>query len=723
MHSFAQWAFMACILLITSQGFAESDVTLQADKLVWDAERTTLSGDGNVRIVYEGNWITADQASYNSETELIEARGNVLWGGEQGSGKGDFFSIDVETRTGYMLEAEITDNAGTRAWGERIEQVAPKTYVVYEGGFTPCDCPTPTASGWKVTVSRAKIKWRDWVAFANGFFWAKDIPILYVPGGYLPLLKKRKTGFLFPLLSYSARYGFTAEPGFFLTLGPSADLTTWVEYTTLGGWGATTEFRSKTRTGSEQFKFNFFDEASDAPYLTAEARDARTRWQLTAKVDETPWDLFRLGLNVNYLSDDTYESDFASSLADLTKTTAKSDLTISREFSGYASGIARVSATQALLGTTTTGSRAPNIWLRSDPLSFANLPIWLNLDGRYDRFYSYNNDLGDPWNPTAFDRQGHRLFGQAEVGAHIDPLPGLHTEAKAGGYGILRYRDLYTEVQDANDSSILHVTQTVVDVGGHVNFYVQHQTYWGVKFQNDYGLTMVRPGYELLWVKGQDTAQLPIEDLDAIASQLWFVPKFEALGDIAQVVDWQFEYRYPYVIESQAWIPLKQHVFDVGIDSKYVSFDAQTTFRPQRAQQTSLMRADASIQITPAKGHKITFGYAMQASDITTISWDAGRPSPYADDALSTEPYHEFLLSYNWTFYRFFGALTARRRLPLPGIDEPAWVERIFKIGYKDPCDCWSASVQVKDLPGTKADRVDVRVDLALIGGASSDPL
>ncbi len=76
-----------------------------------------------------------------------------------------------------------------------------------------------------VEVGDVDIVVEDRALFSGGVFRIKGVPIIYIPVGYVPIVSKRKTGFLFPVIGTSNLDGLTIQNRFFWAINRSHDVT------------------------------------------------------------------------------------------------------------------------------------------------------------------------------------------------------------------------------------------------------------------------------------------------------------------------------------------------------------------------------------------------------------------------------------------------------------------------------------------------------------------
>lgn len=706
---------MASLAYATALCAAERQVpyVIEADQLEWTKLGNVVHALGHVTVVRGDMHLRTTEVTVFADHHQIETTTPVQWRMGNNSGQASAASFNSQNQTGIFYNSEILIDDGTLLWGERIERLAPDEYVIDQGGFTPCACPQqgPYPS-WKISVRHAKVHWRENVRFRGGTFWGRRMPFLYLPAGYVPLPENRQSGLLIPRLAYSRRYGFSVKPGLFVALGDQADITLWSDYTTLGGFGAEAEARAVSARGSYTLGYDWFKEASDAPFLAEEGRGPSIRWALTSQFYEEPAELFRLSGDFRLLSDSRLNSDFADDLQDLSLTTSLSQVHISREYNSIGAAIIRLAASQALLDSSTTGSRAPNLRLWSDALHLQGLPFWLGVRTGYDHFSSYNQARGNLWNPNAYDQQARRLSAGIAAGGQVDPVPGLNLAGNIGVYSLWRDRTFYTQVSTnpyRTSRSTLAITSVAV---AHADASAEY----GLRFFNRAGSAALRPGLDTRWSRPTDNGSFAIEDLDSPAWQTWLIPRLYVDGDLAAEALWHYQLRYP-IAYAKSPRPLELWTHDLGLDVVWLSTNVRVW---QNAAAHNIPRIDNYTRVTPIKGHTFGAGFSRASTTFTQTEWDLGRGGAWANDVMPLSGYRELLLTYDWKIWRLFGNITGRRRYPQFAGHPAAWVEQSISLGYHDPCECLRVAAGWTDLPGVIADRLDIRIDFAVLGGVGN---
>lgn len=693
--------------LVATAAPLPDNMHIEAVHLDWDGDARTLTAQGDVRVLWDGNWLQAESVRLAPDQHRIEAEGNVRWGGADGRGAAGAVTFDTEARTGLLFDARIDAPDGSRIEGRRIARTAPDRYEVEDGLFTPCSCPEGVRTTWQIEVGKAVVDWRESVRFRHAVFRLWGAPVLWAPAGWLPLTESRTTGLLTPRVGYGRRYGLSLEPGVFVTLGPSADLTLFGRVVSAGGWGGRGELRGRTRTGSHRLGGDVFFEAADADYVRSENRDASARWRIDGRVDEHPWQLFRLQLQLDLLGDRNLDADFAGDLNALTRQAATSRLELSRELDGVGAGIARVAISQSLLNAQNTGSRTPSLRFRGDPWHLPGIPLWLSADMRFDQFSFQDPQLGRaPWDPRGLADGGRRFVAGPRAGLRVDPLPGLHVQSDAGIWFRERERTLHDPAtgnrREIADDRWLPWNET--------------RLWYGLQFRAGDARALLRPGVDLLWRGGSTPATTAIEDLDALDPGLWATPTLRAAGELGRL-DWDAAYRQPIRRHAgDAWRVLGVRSWEFGLGGAGLGLQTRLLY----ADGAGPAAGDLFGHWQIVAGQRIELGYARTLTGPAYArgsAWHSALPTAWADDPGQPVRSHDLAAGWRFRFWQFDGALGTRLRLPMAAGDGLQWVERSGSLTWRDRCDCWAITLSAQDLPGDRADRIDLRFDFAVLGG------
>jgi len=243
--------FLFCTLckLKNFEGKIQKDETfILADHVRQDVKNEIIWTWGKVRIRMENKTILADKVKINNKTGEGEARGNVVIESTDGSKlKANNSKFNIKNQKGKLFQT------GGRL-GERyyiksrvLSRLSEKHYKTKSGSLTTCTGKLPD---WLFEAESMDIINGDRAIFTGGVLKIRDIPILYIPVGYIPMNQKRKSGFLFPSTGYSAVDGTKWDNEFYWAINGHSDATFKLGYQGRRGFTPAIEYRYTPSPGT-----------------------------------------------------------------------------------------------------------------------------------------------------------------------------------------------------------------------------------------------------------------------------------------------------------------------------------------------------------------------------------------------------------------------------------------------------------------------------------------
>lgn len=238
--------------------------------LIVDSDNQSAEGkEGNRVVIHTGNVdvhygiyrLQADKITVFEASNRILAEGNVVFDqGEDQRITGTKADWNYKTKLGWFENSTgFTNqtNDGTIIYytASRVERVSLTEIVVYNGKFTACVDAVPK---WSFTAKKASIVTNQALKLKHPAFRIKDVAVLPLPYASISLKKRdRKSGFLTPTFGFSANKGFRLSTAYYLTLGPSADLTVRGDLYSSRGIGYGVDLRTRANSRS-YFDFGFY---------------------------------------------------------------------------------------------------------------------------------------------------------------------------------------------------------------------------------------------------------------------------------------------------------------------------------------------------------------------------------------------------------------------------------------------------------------------------------
>jgi LPS-assembly protein len=225
----------------------KEDTEISSDTLEYEKDSGAYFLKGNVEIKRGDLRLRADESYFDEKTTDALLMGGITFENKDLRIEADSAEINLNSRTGrihnsYMLikKENLHINAA------EMEKKGEKHYVLKKARVTACDAPVPA---WCFNMSDADVLIGDRIKAKHAVFRIKDIPVLYTPYLWAPILTERKTGLLFPQFGYYSDLGVFYRQPFFIVLADNRDATIRLDYYSDRGFGEGLEYRYVERGG------------------------------------------------------------------------------------------------------------------------------------------------------------------------------------------------------------------------------------------------------------------------------------------------------------------------------------------------------------------------------------------------------------------------------------------------------------------------------------------
>jgi LPS-assembly protein len=239
---------------------AGAPMLVQAAEIRYDYTNNTVAAVGNVQIYYNGSTVEADEVVYDQKTKRLQARGNVRM--TEPDGKityGQLIDLTDDYRDGFVDSLRLETPDDTRFAAVRADRVKGNYTVMQNGVYTacePCKDDPKKPPLWQIEAAR--------IIHDSGekmiYFEDARVEFFGMPMMYFPFMSQpdpsvtRKSGFLFPNITYSTAYGAGVEIPYFWALAPNYDLTTSLTTTSKEGELFQGVWRQRLADGSYSIK-------------------------------------------------------------------------------------------------------------------------------------------------------------------------------------------------------------------------------------------------------------------------------------------------------------------------------------------------------------------------------------------------------------------------------------------------------------------------------------
>jgi LPS-assembly protein len=364
----------------------EGLVDIEADELTYDRETQIYEAHGEVEVNRGDFSLKADHAQMNMATKELVAWGNVLLREGEDVIECQRLEVNTETRMGRIHQARIfLKDQNFHVVGREVEKLGENHYRIQDGSLTTCDAKRPP---WKFTVKELEVK----EAASRGFglakgpiFYLENIPVLYLPWGVFPVRQERQSGFLLPGAGYSQQFGPEFKNGFYWAFAKDMDATFYFDWLGDRGFKEGLEYRyalARETIGNANFYF------IDDQVLHKNRYAFFVQHQ-----QELPYDLYLKG-NVNHVSDHQYLRDFDDELPEEAKIDSRSSRQLrSVLFGGKDWGGFSFLTQGAVYDDLTkesndeTVQKLPQISFYAHPQSLFKTPLFYDLTSSYTHFW------------------------------------------------------------------------------------------------------------------------------------------------------------------------------------------------------------------------------------------------------------------------------------------------------------------------------------------------
>ncbi|UPQ87652.1 LPS assembly protein LptD [Vibrio sinaloensis] len=280
-------------------------VNVEADSL------EAINGDkatyrGNVIVVQGKKRMQADNVTLHQQDNIVVAEGNVTFSDGEVKTISDKATNNLNTE---LVELENTQYQFLcepgRGEAVYVAKTGKAVYEIEDGTIT--SCPEGDKS-WRMRASSIDIDQNEEEAtFYNPRFEVANVPVFYLPFLTVPIGDTRKTGFLYPTVSYGSKNGFVMEVPVYWNLAPNYDLETTLKYMQERGTQLNSEFRYLSDFGQSSIKSEYLHSDKKHP-------DKGARWGvqwLHSGIYDQNW---KIEADYSQVSDISYFSDIDSKI-------------------------------------------------------------------------------------------------------------------------------------------------------------------------------------------------------------------------------------------------------------------------------------------------------------------------------------------------------------------------------------------------------------------------
>lgn len=280
-------------------------INVEADKL--EAIRgQSATYSGNVVVQQGQRQIRANQVTLQQPDNIVLAEGDVIFRDGQVKAQSERvtnqLNLDQITLENTQYQFLCQPIRGHAAY---VAKTGKAIYQVEDGFITSCPAGD---NAWRLRASSIDVDQdAEQATFYNPRLEIQNIPVFYLPYLTVPIGDTRKTGFLYPDVSYGSRDGYELSVPFYWNLAPNYDLETTLRHMENRGTQMNTIFRYLTEFGQGSIKGEFLPE--DELHL-----DQGRRWGYQYRHEGIFQQAWKFEVDYSRVSDIEYFSDLSSGI-------------------------------------------------------------------------------------------------------------------------------------------------------------------------------------------------------------------------------------------------------------------------------------------------------------------------------------------------------------------------------------------------------------------------
>ncbi|MBO4520003.1 MAG: LPS-assembly protein LptD [Alphaproteobacteria bacterium] len=318
--TFFKWIFIL-FLLATKTAAAldkEAPVDFSADELTYDRETNLIIARGNVTFKQENSSLRADHINYDTVDGVVIASGNVeIYTPDGGLMQGNYARLSGDLKEGIIRKIKYTLADKSVLTAQKAEHFQGNFTEFEDIAYSSCDFCEDGSRFWEVKAQKLvhDKEARDMSAY-NATMTIEDVPVMYFPYfSYPDPTVKRRSGFLIPNIKSNRAMGLGVTVPYYWEISPYTDFLFSPLIATKGIlWGGT--LRKNFSQGKAEISGSYI------------RQDGENRYNIVGGADWHISDIWRAHLNIDKASDATYLRRYDLRSSDVNSPWLKSDAAV-----------------------------------------------------------------------------------------------------------------------------------------------------------------------------------------------------------------------------------------------------------------------------------------------------------------------------------------------------------------------------------------------------------
>jgi LPS-assembly protein len=388
-----------------------TEATLEADQQRQVGKM--FYADGNVDVKYGEARLRADHVEYDSDAQVVIARGHVQLDYLTQHVDADDARYELRTGRGEFHHARGTFAIQRRPTptllvspnplyfdAEEADRLDQNTYRVRNAWLTVCNPARPI---WKFYAPEVTVRMQQSVHMENGNFRLFSVPVLYFPYATLPAEKRRNSGFVIPEIGNSTVKGLVLGDAFYWSPVDWFDATLGASFYSRRGWAQNGEVRMKPWEGANLTASYFGVLDRGLPQASGPRVNQGGREEHLLFTSPVP-DGWRAVADLDQLSSLTFRLAFSETFTQAVNSEVQNTAFLTKSFAGYNVDFAALSYQNYLTATPQTSvtlRTAPEARFSSvDRPLFSSVPLYFSFDAFTGA--EYRRDTATPFTTPDF---------------------------------------------------------------------------------------------------------------------------------------------------------------------------------------------------------------------------------------------------------------------------------------------------------------------------------
>jgi LPS-assembly protein len=302
----------------STQAKPQDKLVIDADELVYDKDKNTVTAQGSVQLFYQGRVLQADKVIYERAAKRVYAEGHAKMTDEHGDVVyGTRFELSDDFRDGFIDSVQALTSDKTRFSSPRVERSNGDITVMQNGAYTacePCKDHPERPPFWQVRATKIIENQETHTIYyenAQLLFWG--FPVFWWPYFSSPdATVNKQTGILAPSIVSGSNLGTGFSMPYFINLAPNYDLTLIPTYLSRQGLLGEIDWRQRTENGTYNIRATGIDQEQPGafPAYPYDAGGFRERGSIESAGNFLLNDMWQFGWNGTWMSDKFFLNDY-----------------------------------------------------------------------------------------------------------------------------------------------------------------------------------------------------------------------------------------------------------------------------------------------------------------------------------------------------------------------------------------------------------------------------